>query len=293
MQSMTGFGRSVATASIGTLTTEIRSVNHRYCQVSLRLPSEFSEFEARLVTLIKQWATRGQISAALSFSPEIGAATPRVRLNSSLASAIMSEASRLQSELGVEQPLSMGDVLKLPQVLVTEAAELDAQARWDVLERGVSEAWEALAKMREREGAALQASMCDGLARVRALSQEIAADVPDLICHYRERLEARIRDLTRNGQDVDEARIVMEAGILADRADITEELDRIRSHCDQMESSMASGEPAGRQMDFILQELNRESNTIASKAANTAIISRSVALKTEIERLREQCQNVE
>ncbi len=293
MQSMTGFGRSVAAASIGTLTTEMRSVNHRYCQVSLRLPSEFSEFEAQAVALVKSWAARGQVSVNVSFAPEADVASPRLRLDASLAERIVAESVALQDRLGVTTPLTMGDVLALPKVIVTNPVELDADERWSLLEQGLSDAWKDLAGMREREGGSLRTSIADGVARVSALRTGIAAEVPDLLTHYRERLEGRISELARNGHTIDEARIVMEAGLLADKADVSEELERLASHCDQMQALSDSTEPVGRQMDFLLQELHREANTIASKAANTAIISRCVLLKTEIERLREQCQNVE
>lgn len=293
MRSMTGFGRSVVTQTLGTLTTELKSVNHRYCQVSTRLPSEFSEFEPRLVSLIKEWASRGQISLNVEFLPDSSLAAAAVRLDFALAKAYASEIIMLQSLLSIEQPLTLTNILTLPGVLRTEKRESSEEERWNLLESGLKSAWENLLKMREAEGDALNREMSQRLNHIRDLRSRILADIPDLISYYQERLAKRIADLTRSGYEVDQARIVMEAGILADRADATEELTRLGSHCDQFEAFLKSAEPVGRQMDFLLQELNREANTIASKAAQGEVVALCVALKTEIERLREQAQNVE
>ncbi|GIX06405.1 MAG: hypothetical protein KatS3mg115_0808 [Candidatus Poribacteria bacterium] len=293
MHSMTGFGRCVVSSELGTLAVEIRSVNHRYCHVSLRLPPEFSEFEPSAGAWIKERVSRGQIQVTASFTPEPSAFVPEVRLNLPLARALVQEALRLQGALGLELPLTMRDLLTQPGVVITAPVELDAEARWCLLEQGLTGAWEAVQRMRQAEGESLRRELAERLETVCRLREEIQTHTPDLVAFYRERLRKRLEELLQGIAEVDEARIVQEAGILADRADISEELARLASHCDQFREALSAQEATGRRMDFLLQEMFREANTIAAKAADPEIVSRCVALKAEIERMREQVQNVE
>ena len=293
MRSMTGFGRSVVTSTLGTLTTEIRSVNHRYCQVGFRMPSEFSEFETRATNLIKNSASRGQINVNVTFHADGDTARPLVTINAALARELFSQIRALQQAVGIDEPLSVRDVIALPGVIDAQHPEIDAEERWRLLEKGLKEAWDELVLMRDREGASLKDEMTARLNEIRTLRDEIGGEMPDLIEHYRERLTKRIQDLLKGNQEVDEMRIVMEAGLLADKADVSEEIARLESHCQQFDQYLNEDGSTGRQMDFLLQEMNREANTIGSKAANGEVVSRCVALKTAIERLREQAQNVE
>jgi uncharacterized protein (TIGR00255 family) len=290
---MTGFGRSVTTTSLGTLNVEIKTVNHRYCQTTFRLPPEFSEFEPRASALVKEWASRGHVNVSAQFVPGENAETSSVHLNLALAQAYVGCARKLQERFAVEEALSVESLLTLPGVVRVVESTPDEEQRWALLEAGLRAAWVNVQRMRDAEGKSLRSAMSERLETIRLLHNQIRESVPDLVAYYRERLIKRIQDLTRNGHDVDEARIVMEAGILADRADVSEELTRLDSHCQQFAAYLDAAEPVGRQMDFLLQELNREANTIGSKASQGDIVALCVALKTEIEKLREQAQNIE
>jgi len=290
---MTGFGRSVTTTALGTLTVEIKTVNHRYCQIVSRLSPEFAEFEPRVSLLLKEWASRGSINVSTQFVPSEVAETASVHLNLALAGAYVETARKLSERFGLEGKLSVESLMSLPGVVRLVESPPNEEERWALLEKGLRTAWENVQRMREAEGESLRREMSQRLETIQSLRRQIGESLPDLVAYYRERLAKRIQDLFRNGQEVDESRIVLEAGILADRADVSEELARLESHCQQFSAYLDAEEPVGRQMDFLLQEMNREANTLGSKATQGAIVALCVALKTEIEKLREQSQNVE
>lgn len=290
---MTGFGRSVTTTSLGTLTIEIKTVNHRYCQITYRSSPEFSEFEPRVSAWMKELASRGHVNVSAQLVPDSNSETSNIHLNIGLAQAYVQSANVLKQQFDLADGLTIPTLLTLPGVIrVTETAS-DEEQRWSLLETGIRSAWDSVQRMRDAEGKALQREMTERLGTIRSVTIRIADELPDLVAYYRERLTKRIQDLTRNGHEVDESRIVMEAGLLADRSDVSEELSRLDSHCQQFEAYLTADEAVGRQMDFLLQEMNRETNTIGSKASQGAVVSSCVALKTEIEKLREQAQNIE
>jgi uncharacterized protein (TIGR00255 family) len=292
MRSMTGFGRGVVTDAAGTLTAEIKSVNHRYCQVAIRLPHVLSDLEPQAVATLKTWAGRGHLTVGVEFVPQ-GAAMSEVRLDLPLAMRVAEQLRVLRAALGVEEPVSLAQVAQFPDVLRVESARWSSEERWPGLEACLADAWKSVLRMREMEGEALREEMAARLEEVRSLHDQIAARIPDLVALYRERLAKRLRELLSNGQQFDDTRVLIEAGLLADRADVSEELSRLESHTGQFAALLAGEEPSGRQMDFLLQEMNREANTIGAKAPQSEVVALCVALKTEIERLREQAQNVE
>ncbi|MAF11644.1 YicC family protein [Candidatus Poribacteria bacterium] len=294
MRSMTGFGRSETSSDIGSLTTEIRSVNHRYCQVSASLPSEFAQFEPTLSTEIKGRGARGQIHVHGSFQRSEGAGRPVTRVNHALAREVERSARALAARHGVAGAVGVESLLLYPGVLTVEAPDVDEGERGDLLREGVATAWAALDEMRLREGESLRAELNERLTEIRRLREAIAPYTADITARQVERLSRRIDELLAgHNYEPDESRVVVEAGLIAERADVAEELARLGSHCDQFEAFLDEEGQVGRKMDFLLQELNREANTIASKAADGQVMSLCVDLKTEIERLREQVQNVE
>jgi len=293
MRSMTGFGRSVAATDAGTITVEMKAVNHRYCQVSLRLPPKLSTFEPQATSLIRQCADRGHISASVDYAATGSGRAATLAVDVDLARAYAQRAREVLRSVGVEDSIPAASVLTFPGVISTAEPERDAEALWKLLEKGLQGAWDEVVAMREREGDQLRREMTDRLASIGEIAVELRATVPDLVEHYRERLTKRIKDLTRDGHDVDESRVVLEAGLLADRSDVTEELTRLDSHMEQLRDCLNSPDAVGRQMDFLLQEMNREANTISSKVPNANAVALCVRMKTEIERLREQAQNVE
>ncbi|MBT3270105.1 YicC family protein [Candidatus Poribacteria bacterium] len=294
MRSMTGFGRSERSSNIGSLTTEIRSVNHRYCQVSTSLPSEFAQFEPAVSTEIKGWGARGQIHVHASFQRSEGAGRPVTRVNHALAREVERSARALAVRHGVAGAVSVESVLLFPGVLTVDAPDVDEGERWGLLQEGVTTAWESLDEMRAREGESLRAELSERLSAIRHLREVIIPYTADMMARQVDRVTRRIEELlASHSYQADESRIVVEAGLIAERADVAEELTRLGSHCDQFEAFLVEEGQVGRKMDFLLQELNREANTIASKAVDGQVMSLCVDLKTEIERLREQVQNVE
>lgn len=298
MRSMTGFGRSEATSSIGSLTVEMRSVNHRYCQVTTSLPNEFALFEPAVATEIKGWGARGQIHVHVAFrhGDDAGAMVPRV--NHAYVAALVRSARAIAARHGLTSVLAdettAAALLQFPGVLTTEAPELDEADRWDLLREAVTRAWASMDEMRAKEGEALRVELMTRLAEIRRLREAILPSVADMSARQFERLTRRMKELLADhGVDAEDGRIVVEAGLIADRADVSEELARLGSHCDQFQGLLGEEGQVGRKLDFLLQELNREANTIASKASDADLTSLCVDLKTEIERLREQVQNVE
>ena len=294
MRSMTGFGRSEVSSDIGSLTTEIRSVNHRYCQVSTSLPNEFVQFGPALASDIKGRGARGQIHVHASFQRGQAIGAPAPTVNHSLAREIERSGRALSTRHGASGSVSVETLLAFPGVLTVETPALEEEDRWDLLREGLESAWAALDGMRAREGDALHAELSDRLAAIRTLRDAITPHAADMTTRQMERLTKRLKELlTDHAYEADESRIVVEAALIADRADVSEELARLGSHCEQFEAFLTDDGQIGRKMDFLLQELNREANTVASKIADANVTSLCVDLKTEIERLREQVQNVE
>lgn len=294
MRSMTGFGRCDASSRIGSMTVEIRSVNHRYCQVSTSLPHEFSLFEPALTTEIKGWGARGQIHVHASFRPGEAAGGAIPRIDHAYARALVRSARAVAAKHGVANTTTTTSLLEFPGVLSVDPADLDEGERWDLLRDGATRAWAAMDEMRAREGESLRVELLERLVAIRRLRDAILPSVEGMAARQFERLTRRLKELLADHDyEADQSRVVVEAGLLAERADVAEELARLGSHCDQFEAFLAEEGQVGRKLDFLLQELNREANTIASKAADGHLTTLCVDLKTEIERLREQVQNVE
>lgn len=290
MRSMTGFGRGEATNGGVTVVVELKSVNHRYRDVQLRLPREYSVFEPRAQAALREVVARGRVEGSVRRTSAEGASrvVADLALVEQYRRAIGDVARRLQRD-AAEVPL--GTLLALPGVLVATEADPDVLGEWDLLEVAILSAAAELTRMRDAEGAALAADIQANLDAFDALRAEVAAQADGVAERVRVRLEERLRRLIADR--VDPARLAQEAALLADKADISEELARLGSHAAQFREALVSAEPVGRKLDFLLQEMNRETNTIGSKAAEHAVSARVVEMKTTLERLREQVQNVE
>lgn len=285
---MTGFGRAEAANSSTTLVVEMKAVNNRYRDVQLRLPREYAVLEARAQTLLRDAVQRGRVEVSVRRSSTEGASriVPDLALVDQYRKAIAEIAHRLQVEA---MPLEF--ILNQPGVLNAADADPDVLAEWDLLETALLGAVEDLDRMRVAEGEALRVELERLLGDVLRLRAEIAFHAEGVAERLQKRLEERLLRLL--AERIEPLRLAQEAAILADKADITEELARIESHCAQFAEALASPEPVGRRLDFLLQELHREVNTVGSKAAEHAVSARVVELKTVIERLREQAQNIE
>jgi len=295
IRSMTGFGRASFQVEELAFDVEVRSVNHRYLDARVRLPRLLAGFEAEVRGRIQQRFARGKVD--LTVSTPGGAATPsRLEIDLEVARQYLRAAAELGGERNVEDEIEVGTLLALPGVARFAEPEVSAEDLHSGLSRAVDAALEALDAMRASEGAALDQELLGRLSRVAELADSLEQRASAVQDSVRERLQRRAAQLALETGPVDEARLRQEIVLAADRMDVTEEIVRLRSHVEQFRQIVVggdSGNPVGRRLDFLLQEFGREANTIGSKGSDAPIAHEVVELKTEIERLREQVQNVE
>lgn len=304
--SMTGYGRGDGDGPAGHVTAEIRSVNHRFCEIVLRLPRSLHALEDKIRRRVQERVARGRLEVSISLgrgsaaSGSNGAkAAPAqaVHVDTELALAYYNHLKELGEKLGVGGNITLDMISRLPEVLVLMEPEVDPDEMWPAVEHAVDGALAALLAMRQREGAALAADLLGRVEALRAVQAELAARTHDLPKLYLERLQRRLVELLPPGSagaaNLDPGRLEAEAALLVDRTDVSEELLRLTSHLDQFAATLQGGEPAGRKLDFLVQELNREVNTIGSKASDLDVTRLVLAAKAEIEKMREQVQNVE
>jgi uncharacterized protein (TIGR00255 family) len=287
---MTGFGAGRGTAGDESFDVEIRSVNHKYCEVKVRLPREMGALEPEVVRLVKERLARGGVEVALRRGGGRGALAPRV--DADLAAGYARAFEELRRRLGLAGEVTLASVLQAEGVVGLEERAVDLEAARGAAAAALARALDELAAMREREGEALARDLAARLATVEGLVATVEEASPRSVEHVRARLAERVQELSR-GLAPDPVRLATEVALFADRVDVSEEATRLRSHLAQMRGLLASREPAGRKMDFLVQEMHREANTIGSKSQSADVAGAVVALKAEIERMREQVQNVE
>jgi uncharacterized protein (TIGR00255 family) len=290
MNSMTGFGRGEAATGTVAVVAEIRAVNNRFRDVQLRLPREYNAFEPRVHTVLRDAVNRGRLEVHVRRTCSEGATriVPDLALAEQYTRAATDVARRLQRD-PAEVPLAF--ILGQPGVLTATDNDADALGEWDLVETAIVSAVADLGAMRAREGEALRADLRRHLDEVLRLRAEILDASEGVAERLRTRLYERITRMI--GDRVDPARLAQEAAVLADKADVSEELARLGSHCEQFGEALVSAEPVGRKLDFLLQEMNREVNTIGSKTVEQTVSARVVDLKSAVERMREQAANVE
>ncbi len=290
IRSMTGFGTGRGASGGEELDIEIRSVNHKFCEVKVRAPRELSALEWEATRSVKERLARGGVEVTFRRPGAAAGLVPRVDV--ALAESYARAFREIQARLGLPGEITLAEVLAADGVVRLEERSVDAEAAREALRRGLGAALDALVEMRAREGAALARDLGGRLDAVEALVARVATLVPQVVEHYRARLAERVEELAR-GVQLEPARLAQEVALLADRTDVTEEVTRLRSHAAQVRALLGSAEPAGRKLDFLVQEMHREANTIGSKSQSADIAALVVALKAEIERMREQVQNVE
>ena len=295
IQSMTGFGRSAVSVEGAAFELEVRSVNHRHLDARVRLPRWLASLEAEVRTRIGERFSRGKVDLS-TLSPEGSGPTPRLVVDLDTARAYLQAAETLQQTEHLPGSLDAAALLALPGVSRFVEPELREEELRSALFSALDEALEAAAQMRETEGRAIDRDLRSRLETVLELADAIEARRDEVEAAVRERLRRRAKQLEQETGLLDEARLHQEVVLAADRLDVSEELVRLRSHVEQFREILASagpGQPVGRRLDFLLQELGREANTIGSKASDAPVAHRVVELKTELERVREQVQNVE
>ncbi len=291
IRSMTGFGQGRGSSGGETLTVDLRSVNGKFCEVKTHLPRELAALESELVKKIKARVARGSVDVHLRREGDSGRALlPRADVQ--LAAAYVKALRELKSELGLSGEPSVSDVAQLEGVISLREAPADLAAAAAAMHLALDAALDAHDLMRRREGDALERDLAARLATVDKATTEVARLAPSSVDAVRARLESRITELTR-GAAPDPQRIAQEVAFFADRTDVAEELTRLASHLVQLRALLTQDAPAGRRLEFLLQEVNREVNTIGSKSQHVGISAQVVEVKAELERIREQIQNVE
>jgi uncharacterized protein (TIGR00255 family) len=290
MQSMTGFGIGEAALGEGRVSLELRALNHRFLDVRVRVPNEIADHAFFLEQLVRERLARGRFDVGVRVS---GAALPLVRFSRERAQAVYSALLELRDALAPTAEIPISAVTALPE-LITTPAEVDGEALRSCLEAAFEQALTRLFEMRSHEGRALARELAGRVETCRRLLSAIRARSSSLADVYRARLRERVdRLIAGTGILVDSGRLETELVVLVDRSDISEELSRLDSHFEQFEALLAAEGPIGRRLDFLLQEIARESNTIGAKGQDAPIAHLIVELKAEVERIREQVQNVE
>jgi len=288
---MTGYGKGEATAPNGNFLVEIRAVNHRYGEISVRLPRSFYAFENEVKRLAASVLKRGKIDISVQWD-EAAAANNAPQLDIAVARGYYEAYTRLVKEFNVPQDAPISYIMSQKGVMKEVSATVDETELQPQLLAAVKMAVEALDVMRTREGEALAQDLQARRRQIAEWSNLVGERTPQVVLEYRQKLKTRLEQLLE-GPEMDESRLAQEIALLADRSDITEELVRLSSHFNQFDEALRSSEPVGRKLDFLMQEMNREVNTIGSKSNDAGITNLVIQIKAEMEKMREQVQNVE
>ena len=291
LHSMTAFGRGEVEADGYRFTVEVRSVNHRFCDIQVKLPRRYSRFEEEIRKRVASSLSRGRIEVTV-IADEALEKTEHLAVDLELTKTYVRLLRSLQEELGLGGDLRLEALLTFRDIFTVREDETSHERAWVVLAEALDGAVTWCLRMRAEEGAAIASDFSQRLQQLDELVGEIEARAPVVTQEARDRIRERIQVLLGE-VPVDEARLAQEAAILADKSDITEELVRLRSHLQQFRDQCQAGGPRGRQLEFLLQEIHREINTVGSKSNDLAIAQRVIQAKAELERVREQVQNVE
>ena len=290
-RSMTAFGRGQAAANQGSWVVEIKTVNSRYLDIQTRMPNGLMALEDRIKKAVEAVLDRGRVTVMLNAAGAVEP-PPRLVLNLPLVKEYARVLDELKAELGIASDPGLGPFLANRDIIQVEDAQPDYERMWKDVEPAVQEALAGLIEMREKEGKTLAKDLSARLERLAVLFEQTAANAPQIVHNYRERLRERLAVLMEDA-DPDPQRVALEVAVIADKCDITEEAVRARSHLKQFAGIMAGEGPVGRKLDFLVQELNREANTMGSKSPDAESSSLVVEIKAELEKIREQVQNLE
>ena len=291
LKSMTGFGSARAQVGDEAVSVEIKSLNHKFCEVKVRLSRELAALEPAVVKAVKERVARGAVEVTVRRHHPTGTTAAPV-VDVPLAREYRRALRELAEALGLPDAPRVQDVSGQPGVIRVEEREVQLETAETALRQALDHALAALVKMRTAEGAALAADLSGRLEGLQASCRVVASHAPRSVADYRARLLRRVAELTE-GVEVDPQRVAQEVALFAERTDVAEEMARLDSHLSQFRALVASSEPSGRKMDFLVQEMHREVNTTGAKSQSLEISSKVVELKAELERLREQVQNVE
>ena len=288
---MTGYGRAEQITPERKISVEVKSVNHRYLDLNIRMPRKLNPFEGQIRNLAKQYMQRGKVDIFITFE-DYTLEGRALKYNKELAEEYMTSFGEMSESFGLENDITVSRLARFPDVLVMEDESSSEEEMWAQLEGTLVEAFRRFADSRAQEGKHLQDDLIEKLDNLDALVLKIEERGPEVVAAYREKLETKVQELLADTQ-IEESRIAAEVVIYADKICNDEETVRLHSHINSMRKILASGEGLGRKLDFIAQEMNREANTILSKSGDLITSETGIELKTEIEKIREQIQNVE
>ncbi len=291
IKSMTGFGRFETVTDSYKISVEMKAVNHRYLDLSIKMPKKFNYFEAGIRTLLKDYIQRGKVDVFISYE-DYTEGRMCLKYNSGLAAEYMEAYGAMARQFGLPNTVTVTDLARCPEVLTMEQVPEDEEEMWKILSHAVRQASDRFVETRTLEGENLKKDLLGKLDYMETLVSEVEERSPQVLAEYRAKLEEKVRELL-TGASVDENRIATEVTIFADKICVDEETVRLRSHIASTRKELDQGGSIGRKLDFIAQEMNREANTILSKANDLEISQRAIALKTEVEKVREQIQNIE
>lgn len=288
---MTGFGRCEIAEADRKITVEMKSVNHRYLDVTIKMPKKLNFFEAAIRTELKNYMQRGKVDLFITYE-DFTESNVCVKYNKELAAEYMQYFDRMAEDFSLDNDIRVSTLARFPEILTMEEQTVDEEQLWKLLDKALKGAAENFVETRIREGENLRNDLIAKLEGMLAHVDFIAERSPEIIEEYKEKLTKKVEELLSDKQ-VDESRLLMEVTIFADKVCVDEELVRLRSHITATRDALLAGGSIGRKLDFIAQEMNREANTILSKSSDLEISNRAIELKTEIEKVREQIQNIE
>lgn len=291
IKSMTGFGRYEVTEDNRKITVEMKAVNHRYLDVNVKIPKKLGFFESAVRNLMKEYIQRGKVDIYITYE-DYNETNYALKYNENLAAEYLKYLNQMAETFQLENDIKVSSLSRYPEVLMMEEQDTDEKELWAVLEKALRGASEAFVETRLTEGENLKNDLIAKLDGMLSYVDYIEERSPIVMKEYKERLEAKVQEILADRQ-MDESRIATEVTIFADKICVDEETVRLRSHIEAMKAALTEGGSIGRKLDFIAQEMNREANTILSKASDLAISDTGISLKTDIEKVREQIQNIE
>ncbi|EDK33405.1 YicC/YloC family endoribonuclease [Clostridium kluyveri] len=291
IRSMTGFGRGTLEDENQSFIVEMKSVNHRYCDLNVKMPKSLMLLEDKMRKVILQRINRGKVDIIVTQRSSSNYGTKAI-LDEGLADSYVECFNRIKEKYDIKENIPLSLVAKFPEVITLKKEEEDVEHIWKYLSQALNDALSMLVDMREKEGEKLEKDLSEKCNYILSLLIEVGNNSQEVVKDYRNKLSQRLRNLLEE-YPVDESRIEMEVALFADKSSIDEEIVRLNSHIVQFQKTLTADEPVGRKLDFILQEMNREANTIASKSTNLNITKSILEIKNEIEKIREQIQNVE
>ncbi len=291
IKSMTGFGRSELLQNDRKFSVEIRAVNHRYLDLSIRMPKKLGMLESRIRTVLKEYMERGKVDVFIGYEDYTGG-DAALKYNEALAGEYLTHLRDMSEKFDLEYDIRVSTLARFPDIFVMEDREIDEEVLFHQMEPALRKAAENFAAARQSEGKHLKTDLLAKLSLMEGYVAEIEKRAPEIIEEYKASLREKIADLLKDSS-VDDARFAAEVTIFADKVCVDEETVRLKSHVEAMKKELLSGGAIGRKLDFIAQEMNREANTILSKSTDLSVSDTGINLKTEIEKIREQVQNIE